>query len=120
MDEEAHEEHRGAEVVSVLVEEGAVEVGAFQEVVAAVSPHEEEVVRGVVSHGVVVDYLIPSVLQSHPCRYSGVLGLTCQVFKESKNWSSSSLHMQFLDPWRLDHGVEECLQREHFDTLKPF
>jgi hypothetical protein len=59
VDEEAHEEHRGAEVVSVPVEEGAVEVGASQEVVAAVSLHEEEVVRGVVSHGVVVDYLIP-------------------------------------------------------------
>ena len=59
MGEEAHEEHRGGEVVSVLVEEGAVEVVGFQEVVVAVSLHEEEVVRGVVSHGVVVDYLIP-------------------------------------------------------------
>lgn len=59
MGEEAHEEHRGAEVVSVLVDEGAVEVVGFQEVVAAVSLHEEEVVRGVVSHGVVVDYLLP-------------------------------------------------------------
>jgi hypothetical protein len=120
VDEEAHEEHQGAEVVSVLVEEGAVEVGAFQEVVAAVSLHEEEVVREVVSHGVVVDYIIPCVLQSHLCRYSGVLGLAYQVFKESKNWSNSSLYMRSLDRWRLDHGIEGCLQREHFNSLKPF
>ncbi len=119
MDEEARGEHRGAEVVSVLVEEGAVEAGAFPEVVAAVSLPEAEVVRGVVSHGVVVDYLVPCVLQSHQCRYSGVLGLAYQVFKESKNWPNSSLHMRSLDPWRLDHSVEGCLQRERFNILKP-
>ena len=106
MDEEAHEEHRGAEVVSVPVEEGAVEVGASQEVVAAVSLHEEEVVRGVVSHGFVVDYLIPRVLQPHQCKYSGVWGLAYQVFKESKIWPNSNLYMRSLNPWRLDHGVE--------------
>lgn len=58
MDEEAHEEHQEAEVVSVLAEEAAGEVVASQGVVAAASLQEDEAVRGVVFHGDAVDRLV--------------------------------------------------------------
>jgi hypothetical protein len=57
VDEEAHEEHPEAGVVSVLAEEGAVVVGASREVEAVALHHGEEAVRGVDSHGDVVDHL---------------------------------------------------------------
>ena len=57
MDEEDHEEHPEAGVVSVLAEEGAVVVGASREVEAVASHPGEEAVRGVDSHGDVVDHL---------------------------------------------------------------
>jgi hypothetical protein len=55
VEEEEHEEHQEVEVVSVLVEEGAEAVVASQGVAAAVLLQEDVVVRGVVSHGDVVD-----------------------------------------------------------------
>ena len=83
-------------MVSVLVEEGAVEVGAFQEVVAAVSPHEEEVVRGVVSHGVVVDYPIPCVLQSHHVDILAFWGLRVRC---SRNQKIGPTRVSICDFW---------------------
>jgi hypothetical protein len=57
VDEEAHEEHPEAGVVSVLAEEGAVVGEASREVEAVASHHGEGAVRGVGSHGDVVDHL---------------------------------------------------------------
>ena len=117
MDEEAHEGHRGAEVVSVLVEEGAVGVEVFQEVVAAVSLHEEEGVRGVVSHGVVVDYLIPYVPHLTCVDIPAFSGLRIRCSRNKKLVQLESSYA-ISGPMGLDHGVEGCLQREHFKILK--
>jgi hypothetical protein len=80
VDEEAHEEHPEAGVVSVLAEEGAEVVGASQEVEAAASHREEEAVREVDSQGDVVDHLCPSAACCM-CRYLGVFGFASQVFE---------------------------------------
>ncbi len=67
----AHEEHPEAGVVSVLVEEGA-EVGAFQEVVVVALLHGEAAVRGVASHGDVVDCSVVCLLYSDISAFSGL------------------------------------------------
>ena len=77
---EAHEGHPEAGVVSVLAEEGVEAVGASQEVEAAALHHEEEAGREVDSQGDVVDQLYPSAATCL-CRYLGVYGFVCQVFK---------------------------------------
>ncbi len=52
-----HEELKEAEAVSALAGEGAEEVEASHEAVAAALHREEEAVRGVDSHGDVGDHL---------------------------------------------------------------
>ena len=96
MDEEAHEEHQEAEVVSVLAEEAAGEVVASQGVVAAALLQEDEALREVFFHGDVVDRLLLRLACIDIAAFSG-LPIRCLVaigwVQESKLWSYSAVRI---------------------------